>query len=82
MRFGAPAAAPDAEDKLGTREQAFISHNHNISGFDSMRAAGSSHTHRPRGSFMIDMIYTSDNSWLTANGIPTDTSNEVYVQVT
>jgi len=79
---GAPAAAPDAEEKLGTREQAFISHNHNVLGFDSMRPAGSSHTHRTRGSFMIDKIYTSADNGLTANGIPTDTSNEVYVQIT
>jgi len=27
-------------------------------------------------------IYTSDNYGLTANSIPTDTSNEVYVQIT
>ena len=79
---GAPAAAPDAEEKISTREQAFISHNHNVLGFDSMRPAGSSHTHRPRGSFIIDKIYTSGDNGLTANGIPTETSNEVYVQIT
>ena len=47
-----------------------------------MRPAGSSHFHRPRGSFMIDKIYTSGDNGLTANGFPTDASNEVYVQIT
>ena len=31
---------------------------------------------------MIDKIYTSGDNGLTANGVPTDTSNEVYVQIT
>ena len=47
-----------------------------------MRPAGSSHTHRPRVSFMIDKIYTSGDNGLTANGVPTEGSSEVYVQVT
>jgi hypothetical protein len=33
----------------GTREQAFASHAHNVLGFDSIRQAGSSHTHRSKG---------------------------------
>ena len=35
----------------GTREQAFVSHAHNVLGFDSIRPAGSSHKHRPRTFF-------------------------------
>ena len=51
-------------------------------GFGAMRPAGSSHTHRPRGSFMIDKIYTSADNRLIANSVPTEGSSEVYVQVT
>ena len=71
---------PNAEEKLGVRGQAFISHAHNVLGFDSMRPAGSSQTHRPKGSFMIDKIYTSGDGGLTANGAPTEGSSELYVK--
>ena len=71
--MGAPSAA---------REQAFISRNYNVLSFASMRQAGSFHTRRPRGSFVIDRIHTSADNGLTAHGIPTDTDNEVYGQVT
>ena len=47
-----------------------------------MSKSGSSHTHRPRGSFMNDKTYTPGDNGLTALGIPADASNEVYVQVT
>ena len=65
-----------------TREQAFISHAHNVLGFDSIRPAGSSHKHRPRGIFKIDRIYTSTGGGITASGVPTTVANRVYVQFT
>ena len=75
---------PGADDFLtaGTREQAFLSHAHNVLGFDSIRQAGSSHTHRPRGIFKIDRIYTSTDGGITASGVPTTVANRVYVQFT
>jgi hypothetical protein len=68
----------------GTREQAFVSHAHNVLGFDSIRPAGSSHKHRPRGIFKIDRIYTSGDGGITASGIPNAdaATTKVYVQFT
>jgi len=37
-----------ADNNVGTREQAYMSFNNNVLGFDAVRPAGSSHTHRPR----------------------------------
>ena len=67
---------------LGSREQAYLSHNHNVLGFDSIRTAGSSHCHRPRGIFVIDKIFTSTGADYTPTALPNKDSNEVYVQFT
>jgi hypothetical protein len=74
----------DDFDTAGTREQAFVSHAHNVLGFDSIRPAGSSHKHRPRGIFKIDRIYTSGDGGITASGVPdaAAATTKVYVQFT
>jgi hypothetical protein len=74
----------DDFDTAGTREQAFVSHAHNVLGFDSIRPAGSSHKHRPRGIFKIDRIYTSSDGGITASGVPdaAAATTKVYVQFT
>ena len=53
-------------------------------GCDSIRHAGSSHSHRPRGIFKIDRIYTSGDGGVTASGVPNAdaTTSKVYVQFT
>ena len=75
------AATPIAQ-ALGSREQAYLSHTHNVLGFDSIRTAGSSHYHRPRGIFVIDKIFTSTGADYTPTALPNKDSNEVYVQFT
>ena len=80
------ALTPRADDfaSAGTREQAFVSHAHNVLGFDSLRPAGSSHSHRPRGIFKIDRMYTSTDGGVTASGVPNAdaATTKVYVQFT
>ena len=78
--IGAPTGA--ATDNYRTREQAFVNHNHNVLGFDSIRTAGSSHFHRPRGIFMVDKVFTITGTDITPTGLPDAGSSEVYVQVT
>ena len=56
---GVDAAFP-ADNNVGTREQAYMSFNNNVLGFDAVRPAGSSHTHRPRGISKIDRITRTD----------------------
>jgi hypothetical protein len=70
------AAATPAAGNLGQREQAFMSHAHNVLGFDPIRPAGSSSTHRPRGIFKIDRIYAAGGA------VPDTASTEVFVQFT
>ena len=60
----------------GTREKAFMSHAHNVLGFDPIRPAGSSSTHRPRGIFKIYRIYAAGGA------VPDAVSTEVFVQFT
>ena len=43
----------------GRTFQQYKSFNNNTVGYDQFRTAGSSHYHRPRGSFKIDQIYLS-----------------------
>ena len=68
----------------GTREPAFMSHARNVLGFDSIRQAVRSHTHRPRGIFKIDRIYTSGDGGITASGVPNAdaATTKVHVQFT
>ena len=66
----------------GRTFQQYKSFNNNTLGYDQFRTAGSSHYHRPRGSFKIDQIYLSTDGGKTASGTPIITSNEVYVKVT
>ena len=84
VKTSVKALTPGADDfgTAGTREQSFISHAHNVLGFDSIRPAGSSHKHRPRGIFKIDRIYTSTDGGITASGVPTTVATRVYVQFT
>ena len=60
--FGVGRETGAAADNYRTREQAFLSFNNNILGMDTMRPAGSSHHHRPRGIFKIDEIYSIDGA--------------------
>ena len=46
------------------------------------KSGGSSHYHRPRGSFKIEQIYISGDNGKTSAGVPVRTSNEVYVKFT
>ena len=86
LKTGVKALTVGADDfdTDGTREQAFVSHAHNVLGFDSIRPAGSSHCHRPRGIFKIDRIYTSGDGGITASGVPNAdaATTKVYVQFT
>jgi hypothetical protein len=66
----------------GRTFQQYKSFNNNTLGYDQFRTAGSSHYHRPRGSFKIDQIYWSDDNGKTARRLPAITDNEVYVKFT
>ena len=66
----------------GLTRQQYVSLNNNTLAYDQFRTAGSSHYHRPRGSFKIDQIFKSADQGKTANGVPDINSNEVYVKFT
>ena len=78
------ALTPEADDfaTAGTRETSFVSHAHNVLGSDSIRLAGTSHSHRPRGISKIDRIYTSSDGGVTPSGLPSTGATRVYVQFT
>ena len=80
--YGVGTATTPSAGNYGRREQAFISHAHNVLGFDSIRPAGSSHYHRPRGIFKIDKIFTSTAADYTPTGLPDADDSIVYVQFT
>jgi hypothetical protein len=46
----------------GTRPQAFVSYNNNVLSYDMNRLAGTSYTHKPRGSWKINGIYAKDGA--------------------
>ena len=81
---GKTSVGVDDFGTAGTREQAFVSHAHNVLPFDSIRPAGSSHSQRPRGIFKIDRMYTSGDGGMTASAVPNAdaTATKVYVQFT
>ena len=47
---------------VGTKTQQFISYPNNVLGFDQNRPAGSSHNHKPRGTWAINRIYCKDSA--------------------
>ena len=64
----------------GKSFQQYASFVNNTLGYDQFRTAGSSHYHRPRGSFKIDQIFVSTDGGKRASGVPAVGSNEVYVK--
>ena len=66
----------------GRSFQQYASFVNNTLAYDQFRTGGSSHYHRPRGSFKIDQIFTSGDNGKTANGIPARGDTDVYVKFT
>ena len=77
------ATAASASDYAnGKTYQQYLPFNNNTLGYDQFRTAGSSHYHRPRGSFKIDQIYWSNDGKLDTARRPAVGDNEVYVRFT
>ena len=74
---GANAAVVDNAFR-GTASQSFMSFPSNVLGYDSNRMAGSSKTHRPRGSYRIMGMWAVDGGG--ARRVPTVGDNVVFVQ--
>jgi hypothetical protein len=66
----------------GRTFQQYASFTNNTLGYDQFRTAGSSHYHRPRGSFKIDQIFYSNDGGKTAARVPAVGDTEVYVKFT
>jgi hypothetical protein len=78
-----PADAASAVDYLnGKSFQQYASYNNNTLSYDQFRTAGSSHYHRPRGSFKIDQIFYSNDGGKTAARVPSLVDTDVYVKFT
>jgi hypothetical protein len=75
-------AASQQDYANGKTFQQYLSFNNNTLGYDQFRTAGSSHYHRPRGSFKIDQIYWSADGKLDTARRPAVGDNEVYVRFT
>ena len=78
----ASSAAAARDYTNGRTFQQYKSFNNNALGYDRSCTAGSSHYHRPRGSFRIDQIYFSTDDGKTGTRVPQTADNEVYVKVT
>ena len=65
----------------GVRYQSFQSYANNVLAFDTNRLAGSSHHHKPRGSYKIDAIWAYGPGSTVAREV-LSTDNTVYVQFT
>ena len=76
------AAASSVDYAAGRTFQQYASFTNNTLGYDQFRTAGSSHYHRPRGSFKIDHIVFSNDGGSTAARVPAIGDTEVYVQFT
>ena len=63
---------------FGTKTQKFISYPNNVLGFDQNRIAGSSHNHKPRGTWSINRIYGKDSAGLIQAVLLAD--EDVYVE--
>ena len=67
----ANARALSASDYANGRTfQQYLSFPNNTLGYDQFRIGGSSHYHRPRGSFRIDQIHASGDGGKTSTGVP------------
>mgnify|MGYP003347237552 CR=1 FL=1 len=65
----------------GTRETAYLSYPNNVLSSDYNRPAGSSHTHKPRGSFKIISITGNDpDAAGVTPALPTSASTSVWVK--
>ena len=76
------AAASSSDYAAGRTFQQYLSFNNNTLGYDQFRTAGSSHYHRPRGSFKIDQIYFSADGKLDTARLPARGDDVVYVRFT
>jgi hypothetical protein len=64
----------------GTRPQAFVSYNNNVLSYDMNRLAGTSYTHKPRGSWKINGIYFKNDDGTTR--LPQIDDTVLYVSFT
>ena len=76
------AAASYVDYAAGRTFQQYASFTNNTLAYDQVRTAGSSHYHRPRGSFKIDQIFFSNDGGKTAARVPAVGDTEVYVKST
>ena len=71
----------DTGTNPGRRAQSFQPFANNVLSDDQNRLAGSSHSHKPRGSWKIDAIWALETGGTTPRD-PLPTDNTVYVQFT
>ena len=75
------AATGPVDFTNGRSLQQYASFINNTLAYDQFRTGGSSHYHRPRGSFKIDQIFQSGDM-KTSNGVPGLADTDVYVKFT
>ena len=70
---------PRVAGATATRVQPFYSYPNNVLAYDMSRPSGSSHNHRPRGSFRILRIFASDDGGRTPRA-STAADTTMYIQ--